>query len=158
MEMFDWCHWALPLPINLMPLASNGVVLDYILGWQGWDSHSSLEIRRDTHQINCLPVPVGGSPYMLWVASASFTDDRLNLQGMSFSCNECGFHHRHKCHLTRHMRIHTQETFVCHVCWKPFRRRDKLNRHIIHKHRTIMDTKQAYPCSQCGKLFSRKEA
>ena len=113
-----------------------------------------LEVRRDTHQINCLPV--GGSPYMLWVSSASFTDDRLNLQGMSFSCKECGFHHRHKSQLTRHMRIHTQETFVCHVCRKPFSRRDKLNCHIIHKHQTIMDTKQAYPCSQCGKLFSRK--
>ena len=73
-----------------------------------------------------------------------------------YSCKVCGSDFHQKCHLTRYMHIHTKETFVCHVCSKPFSRRDKLNCHIVHKHQTIKDKEQTYPCPQCGKLFSRK--
>ena len=73
-----------------------------------------------------------------------------------YICEVCGSDFIQKCHLTRHMRIHTEQTFVCQLCSKPFSRRDKLNCHISCKHQTIMNKEQTFPCPECGKLFGRK--
>ena len=76
--------------------------------------------------------------------------------GRMYICEVCGSDFIQKSHLTRHMRIHTKETFVCRLCSKPFSRRDKLNCHISRKHQTIGDRKHTYPCLECGKIFGRK--
>ena len=76
--------------------------------------------------------------------------------GRMYICEVCGSDFIQKSHLTRHMRIHTKETFVCWLCSKPFSRRDKLNCHISRKHQTIRERKHTYPCLECGKIFGWK--
>ena len=72
-----------------------------------------------------------------------------------YLCNECRVFFGQKCHLTRHFNLHAKEKHICHLCSKPFSRRDNLNRHITNKHKT-MNKEQGFPCPKCGKQFSRK--
>ena len=159
--MFNRRHYAMPLPSfqwtrppTWHPFHQmNSSLTKYWVAGTG-NLIFPTEVRRHTHTpgqlltSRCITIHPPG------IASASFIEDMTDPK--PFCCKECGLGFSQKCHLTRHMHIHTKETFVCDVCTKPFSRRGKLNCHIFHKHQTIVDKGHGYPCPQCRKLFSRK--
>ena len=112
---------------NLTPLPWNGLVLHFIYrAGEGANPRFQMEELQEA----CVKSTAG-----------------------MYICEVCDSDFIQKCHLTRHMHNHTEQTFVCQLCFKPFSRRDKLNCHIGRKHQTIMNKEQTYPCPECRKLF-----
>lgn len=101
-------------------------------------------------------------------------------KGRNSKCQRCQYESSWKCHLNRHIQIHTGERpFQCNVCFKTFTQKTSLNRHTNFMHQYFnpvarsvavaftsevkWPTKekcksQPYDCPICLESFIRKEA
>ena len=72
---------------------------------------------------------------------------------MARSCSECGSAFAKKCHLDRHLLVHSGEKpFKCSQCGKAFAAKRYLERHL-----TVHTEERPVQCPRCDKAFKNKE-
>lgn len=70
-----------------------------------------------------------------------------------YKCNECPASYSYKCHLTRHLIIHTGEKpYRCKFCGKAFNR----NAHLVRHRKIHSDAEKKYRCEECNFAFWEK--
>ncbi|KAL4226805.1 hypothetical protein ACF0H5_014783 [Mactra antiquata] len=73
--------------------------------------------------------------------------------GKQFKCPECPAAYSYKCHLTRHLIIHTGEKpYKCKFCGKAFNR----NAHLIRHRKMHSGGEKEWKCQTCGFAFWEK--
>ncbi|KAH3727517.1 zinc finger protein 271-like [Dreissena polymorpha] len=74
-------------------------------------------------------------------------------RGRQFKCPECPASYSYKCHLTRHLMIHTgDKPYKCKFCGKAFNR----NAHLVRHRKIHLEGEKEFKCHQCGFAFYEK--
>jgi len=111
-----------------------------------------------------IPNSPGGKPSVANIASANIAMGIPSMQDVCllpeittptvndnrpFQCTICGNRFRQQCHLTQHIRIHTNDRpYHCSHCEKAFKQKSQLN-----QHERIHTGEKPYQCHLCAKAF-----
>ena len=115
--------------------------------------HVILPIFSSLSSIDCTMYPCENCEFVGTQNNALKKHISANHKGILLSCSQCSYITENKAKYNRHLDVHEDPKFACHLCDKKLREKSTLKKHIFLCH----ENKKILTCDICAAVFEKSD-